>query len=233
MFAAEHTDGARAIKILHRELAERPEQVELFEAEAALAGRLDHPNLIRATDSGRIDGRHYIAMELCDGTSLGQRLAAGTVDRIDAVRIAIDLCAALEAMHAAGYAHCDVSPSNILLRGDGRTSLTDFGVSGELGRPQRQVRGTFAYMSPEQAKGEPLDPASDVFAVGVVLWEMLSGTRLFRRSAQYLTIAAVVEEEAPAVGNEELAPIVARCLEKDPARRFGSARELRLALPRV
>ena len=230
VFVAEHEAGTCAIKRLHRELAERPEQLALFRAEAALARQLSHSNVVKVIDSGEVDGEHFIAMELVRGPNLVERRESGPVSRSQALRVAIDVCAALDHIHDSGFVHCDVSPSNILLNQEGSAKLTDLGVASQLGTRQPDVRGTFAYMSPEQAKGETLSRSSDVFAVGVVLWELLMNARLFRRGAQYLTIAAVVEDPAPSIGDDALAPVLARALRKRAAERYSSCAELANAL---
>jgi eukaryotic-like serine/threonine-protein kinase len=213
------------IKRLHRELARLPEHVELFREEGRLAQHFSHPNLVKAFDAGDVGRDHYIAMELVRGPNLLQLrgLERPTVARV--VDIVIDIATGLDQVHQAGRLHCDVSPSNILA-GPERALLTDFGVATLAGHAQRgTVRGTFGYMSPEQARGEPLDRRSDVFSLGIVLWELLKHEPLFQRRERYLTLAAVVEDGVPPLGDAALAPlepVVQRALAKDPAERFES-----------
>jgi serine/threonine-protein kinase len=233
-------DGPLVVKRLHRELARRPAHVELFIEEGHMAQRFAHPNLVHAFDAGSLerDGGerdYFIAMDLVRGPNLAQLSARGPVPARAVWRIATDLCAALGHMHASGVVHCDVSPTNILI-GPERTQLTDFGVANPIGRPQPQVRGTIAYMSPEQARGQPLDGRSDVFSIGVVSWELLARRPLFMRSAPYLTLAAVVEDPVPAVAEDgdpslaALAAILRRALERDVQRRWASCEQMAAAL---
>ena len=237
---AEDGDGQFVVKRLHRELARRPAHVELFADEGKVAQRFAHPNLVHAFDAGSIErGRgerdHYIAMDLVRGPNLAQLAARGPMPAGAVLRIARDLCAALGHMHAAGVVHCDVSPTNILI-GPERTQLTDFGVTNPSGRPQPQVRGTVAYMSPEQARGQPIDGRSDIFSIGVVCWELLARRPLFLRRAPYLTLAAVVEDPVPAFddgGDPSPAALVAvlrRALERDVDRRWASCEQMAAAL---
>jgi serine/threonine protein kinase len=252
VFLARRSAGERAadadgepivIKRLHRELAHRPAHVQLFEEEGRMARRFRHPNLVRAFDAGEVERPaqsaeapdHYIAMELVRGPNLAQLLERGPLSPRVALRIAADLCSGLQHMHAGGVVHCDVSPTNILI-GPDRVQLTDFGVTNPVGEPQPQVRGTLPYMSPEQARGLPVDGRSDVFAVGAILWELLARRPLFLRGAPYLSLAAVVEDPAPdlvAAAGPALAALaapLARALAKDPAERLLSCADLAAAL---
>jgi serine/threonine protein kinase len=232
------------VKRLHRELARRPAHVEMFVDEGKMALRFAHPNLVHAFDAGSIvrergERDHYIAMDLVRGPNLAQLAARGPLPVRAVVRIARDLCAALGHMHAAGVVHCDVSPTNILI-GPERTQLTDFGVSNPSGQPQPQVRGTIAYMSPEQARGEPIDGRSDVFSIGVVSWELLARRPLFLRAAPYLTLAAVVEDPVPAFDDDDhgggdpslvaLVAVLRRALERDVSRRWATCEQMAAAL---
>jgi serine/threonine protein kinase len=231
------------VKRLLRELARRPEHVEMFIEEGRMARRLRHENLVRAFDAGTVEGvlrgpgrdlryeDHYIAMELVAGPNLAQLAGRGPVPARAALRVAADLCAGLEHMHREGVVHCDVSPTNVLV-GPDRALLTDFGAASRLGLPQRRVSGTVPYMSPEQARGLAVDARSDLFAVGVILWELLAGRPLFQRAAPYLTLAAVVEDPAPLLDGElaAIAPILARALAKNPDERQVSCAELGAAL---
>ena len=233
-------DGQFVVKRLHRELARRPAHVELFADEGKVAQRFAHPNLVHAFDAGSIErGRgerdHYIAMDLVRGPNLGQLAARGPVPAGAVLRIARDLCAALGHMHAAGVVHCDVSPTNSLI-GPERTQLTDFGVTNPSGQSQPQVRGTVAYMSPEQARGQPIDGRADIFSIGVVGWELLARRPLFLRAAPYLTLAAVVEDPVPAFDDggdpslTALAAVLRRALERDVTRRWATCEQMSAAL---
>jgi serine/threonine protein kinase len=209
-------DGApRAIKRLHRALAHHPDQVELFRQEARLARDLVHPGLVRALDAGQIGDDHYIALELVAGPTLAD-LERPTVPR--AVAIVTEVAAALDHLHRHGWVHADVNPSNILVGAEG-TKLIDLGVATPLGQAQPAVRGTFGYMSPEQVRGEPLDARSDVFALAVVLWELVAGRPLFQRRERHLTLAATVEDPAPLLGYPTLDPFLQSALAKSPTER--------------
>jgi serine/threonine-protein kinase len=223
---------AVVVKRLRRELARHPEHVELFREEARLAQSFFHENLVHAFDTGQSDGDHFIAMDLVPGPNLSQQTAAEPLGADAAVRLVVEIAQGLDHVHRAGFVHCDVSPSNILV-GPERAQLTDFGVASAAGHKQRQVRGTFGYMSPEQARGESLDRRSDVFSLGIVLWELLSGAPLVHRKERYLTLAAVVEDAAPLLGDPALGPlesVVQRALAKDPAERHESCEALSAAL---
>jgi serine/threonine protein kinase len=217
-----------AVKRIWREMARYPEVHELLAEEGALAAQLRHPNVARVFDVGAVGGRPYIAMEYVPGADLAhliERARPGKLEPGCALRIGLDVCAALAHVHEARardgrtwhVVHGDVTPTNILVSTGGVAKLIDFSVAvlrdaaadragatppaGGDDAPGSTVRGTYAYMSPEQARGEPVDQRTDVFALGVVLWELLSGKRLFRRQANYLTLAAVVEDEAPALAS--------------------------------
>jgi serine/threonine-protein kinase len=228
-------DGERrplVIKRLHRELARLPEHVELFREEGRLAQQLEDRHLVHAFEAGQVGDHHYIAMELVQGPNLAQLLALERPPVARALAIVCEVASGLDHVHRSGLVHCDVGPSNILV-GPERTQLTDFGVASAAGHPQRQVRGTFAYMSPEQARGERLDRRSDVFSLGAVLWELLKHAPLFQRRERYLTLAAVVEDPTPSIDDAGLAPlepILQRALAKDPADRFESCLTMVAAL---
>jgi serine/threonine-protein kinase len=248
-----------AVKRISREMSSYPELLELFAKEGRLATRFDHPNVVRTMDTGEVGGRPYMAMEYVPGADL-----AHLRDRVarsppgPAVRVILDMCRALQYVHdltgdagrPLNIVHGDVTPANILLSVNGVAKISDFSVASSSARDPgappgtTTVRGTYAYMSPEQVRGQPMDRRSDVFALGVVLWELLSGKRLFRRRASYLTLAAVVEDEAPPLaamsdamlGQSTAAamdPILSRSLAKDRDKRYGRAAELAAALEPV
>jgi serine/threonine-protein kinase len=211
------------------ELRVHPEALDLFTAEARLAARCAHPHVSAIVGSGQDGDERWISMEHLDGGDLTAfagpaPLAAATGA---ALRALLDLLAALEHVHACGVVHADVNPRNVLLRGRGEAVLIDFGVACEIGGgPIKPARGTWAYMSPEQVRGEPMDGRSDVFAAGVVLWELAAGRRLFRRDQSWLTMAAVVEEEPPPLADHEVDAICRAALTKDRDRRTPSAAAL-------
>jgi serine/threonine protein kinase len=230
-------DGTTAaIKRLHTHLARNDEGLRQFAVEQLLATTLPrHPNLVRAIESGTIEGRPYIALELAAGEDLRRIIAplpmpsgvtpVGVVlAPARALAIVRAACDAASHLHANGWVHGDINPSNLIVDGD-RTMLVDLGVSRKIGEAGA-VRGTHAYMAPEQVRGEAWTPATDVFALGIVLWELLAGTRLFHRGPPWLSMAAVVEVAAPALADPVLDTIVQAALAKDPARRIASAAEL-------
>lgn len=240
-----------AVKRVSREMAQYQQVFDLFAREGELGALMRHPNVVRIFDYGTISGRPYIAMEYIPGADLAHligRLAPATVPTCVIAKLILDLCAALQYVHDAcdaggrplGVVHGDVTPTNILVSTDGEAKLIDFSVaSSDLGSGRDStVRGTYAYMSPEQVRGEVIDRRSDVFSLGVVLWELLAGRRLFRRNANYLTLAAVVEDPVPRLaelglalpGVERLDGVLMRALAKQREERYGQVAELAAAL---
>jgi serine/threonine protein kinase len=178
-----------------------------------------------AFDDGGAEG--YLAMPRIDGPDLRARLAAGELARPAWLAIAAEVAGGLAHLHAHGWVHGDVNPANILLGRRGAV-LCDLGVARRTGEAG-PVRGTAAYMAPEQVKGERWTTAVDVFALGVVVWELSAGGRLFARAAPYLAMAAIVETTAPALVDPALAALVAAALSPDAAAR-PTAAELAAAL---
>src|SRR5258708_11969149 len=220
-----------AIKVSASEFSER------FEREAKAIAALNHPNICQIYDIGP----NYLVMEFIEGTPLRGPLP---LDR--ALRYAVQICDALDAAHKKSITHRDLKPGNILVTASG-VKLLDFGLAkkGTASVPPAPdaatqtrdltevgtVLGTAAYMSPEQAKGEPTDARSDIFSFGVVLYEMLSGRRAFSRNSAIETMAAIVRDEpAPLDAPSSLSAIVTRCLRKAPAERFQTVAEVRVAL---
>ena len=211
-------DSPIAVKRLHLHATREPEAVALFEAEAELTTTLPaHPRLVRGLERGVIGDRPFIAMALIDGRDLRGELHA-PVDVARATAIVLDACAALAHLHAHGWIHGDVGPANLIVDDLGRATLCDLGVARRIGAPG-PVRGTHAYMAPEQVRGEPWTPATDVFALGVLLWELVTGARLFYRGASYLTMAAVMETTPPPLLDDALDAIARAALAKDPSAR--------------
>ncbi|MGF1464957.1 MAG: protein kinase [Sandaracinaceae bacterium] len=226
--------------------------VEMFLHEGKVGQRLRHPNLVVIHGFGELEGAHYIAMEWVDGVSLGKLIrrarSFGGVPPDIACAIAADVAAALAHAHQAtdeagrplALVHRDVTPDNVMISFEGRVKLLDFGIAKASTRVQRTqagvVKGKFAYMSPEQCRGQDVDRRTDLFALGVCLHETLTGQPLYVRDTEFETMEAIVHGEVPrlpadgSAEGEELAAIVARCLAKDPRQRFGSAQELRTAL---
>ena len=225
--AAAGPAGAAVVKRLHAHAAREPALRALFAGEATLTCALPpHPGVVRGLDHDLADERPWLALAHVAGCDLRDRLARAA----PAAEVAALLGPIAEAaahLHAHGWVHGDLGPANVLTGASGAVVI-DLGVARRLGEPG-PVRGTAAYMAPEQVRGEPWTAAVDVFALGVLAWELSRGARLFHRGASYLSMAAVVEAEAPPLPDPALAPIVARALAKNPAAR-PSARELAAAL---
>jgi serine/threonine-protein kinase len=242
-----------AVKMVHANLADDDKLIAAFRAEAELGARLVHGNIVQVFDFGRVDDTYFFAMEFVDGDTLSHLLkrarAANTrIPAHVACAIADDLLAALHHAHAEArdslgrvlrVIHRDLGPANLIVSTSGVTKLADFGIARALRGSQAAatttVVGHVDHMAPEQLNGEPLDPRCDLFAAGVLLWEMLCGRALFRRESDGATIAAVLRSEIPAPSSvhADLAPldaVVLRALERDRDRRFASALEMKRAL---
>jgi serine/threonine protein kinase len=180
-----------ALKMLPLEFQHDAERVRWFEREARAAAALNHPNIITVHEIGESDGRIFIASELIEGETLAQRLAHGAISVAETSRIGSQIASALAAAHAAGIVHRDLKPANIMLRADGNVKVLDFGLArlsrppgsfGETDETETQtvpgrIMGTLSYMSPEQARGEVVDARSDLWSLGVVMYECLAGRR--------------------------------------------------------
>ncbi len=228
-------DELVALKLIRPELAADGAMVARFRSEVKLARRVTHRHVARIFEVGTLDGEAYFTMELVEGPSLAQRLRAGRRPWRDAVEVAHALALALEAAHAAGVIHRDVKPDNVLLEDGGRVVLTDFGIAAARASAGGGLAGTPAYMAPEQLAGDPPTAAVDVYALGVVLHEMLTGLPAWRGHLAEL-LAAKQACEALEVGLPEIDPaladVVRRATARDPARRIRSASELRGLLTR-
>ena len=219
-----------AVKRLHTHLARNDEGLRQFAVEQLLATTLPrHPNVVHGLEAGEVEGRPYVALELLAGEELRRILVSPqgpvVIPRGRAVAIVAAACDAAAHLHGEGWVHGDICPANLIVdaKPDGdRVVLIDLGVARAIGEAG-SVRGTHAYMAPEQVKGEAWTRATDVFALGVVLWELIAGERLFHRGPPWLTMAAVVEAPVPALPDASLDAIVQRALAKDPAERIPTA----------
>ncbi len=206
-----------AVKLLADNLAADGELRERFLREASIATRLDHPNVVEVLDTGETGGRPYIVMELVDGSSLAADLArCRSLDEERAVDVTLQLSAALAYAHELAIVHRDVKPANVLLTRDGRVKLADFGIARGLGdgatlTSAGSVLGTVAYLSPEQARGDAIGTASDIWSLGIVIQEMTTGARP--------GATAAIEPLEGSWVPSRLGKVVERCLEHDPAER--------------
>jgi beta-lactam-binding protein with PASTA domain/tRNA A-37 threonylcarbamoyl transferase component Bud32 len=235
-----------ALKVLHARFSEDRAFVERFKREAQAAANLNHPNIVSLFDYGADDGAYFIVMELIDGKSLSDILRdEGALMPERAAEIAADVAKALSRAHTGGLVHRDIKPSNIMITTSGQTKVTDFGIARALGSDGDQtmtqtgmVIGTAAYFSPEQAQGNPVDARSDVYALGVVLYEMLAGRAPFTGETPLAVAYKHVREDPIAPSNvnpdvpKPLDAITMKALAKNPDNRFSSATEMQEDLER-
>ncbi len=226
-----------ALKRLHTHLARNDEGLAQFTLEQQLATTLPrHPNVVHAYEAGDVDGRPYVAMELAPGEDLRRIIAPpptrddtspprAILPRARILSIIVATCRAAAHLHAHGWVHGDINPSNLIVDDADHVTLVDLGIARAVGEAG-PVRGTHAYMAPEQVRGEAWTARTDVFALGVVLWELVTGARLFHRGPTWLSMAAVVEAPAPPLPDPALDAIVQAALHKDPEKRLASPAEL-------
>jgi len=240
-----------AVKILPESFAGDSERLRRFEQEARAVAALNHPNILAIHDIGEQGGAPYIVSELLEGESLRAALDRGALPVRKTVEYGVQIAHGLAAAHEKGVVHRDLKPENIFLTKDGRTKILDFGLAKLAQIPSQSsneltlttlhteagvVMGTASYMAPEQVRGEAVDARTDIFAFGAVLYEMLSGSRAFRRDTAAETMTAVLKDDPPELSgpvrvvSSTLDRIVRRCLEKNPEERFQSARDLSFAL---
>jgi eukaryotic-like serine/threonine-protein kinase len=236
-----------AVKILPAELASDPDRLRRFKQEAQAASALSHPHILAVFDF-RSEGRTcYLVTELLEGETLRARLAGGALPVRRAVEIAIQIARGLAAAHEQGIVHRDLKPENLFLTRDGQVKILDFGLAklpppGSAtglaaattvpGTEPGVVMGTAPYMAPEQAKGLPVDARADLFSLGAILYEMLSGRRAFQGGSSAEVLSAVLRQDPPELEGTPLAVelVVRHCLEKDREARFQSARDFAFAL---
>jgi serine/threonine-protein kinase PpkA len=228
-----NSDRQLVLKVLHQVADSATGKIlDRFLREYELIARLDHPNVVRIHDFGVADDHAYIAMEYCGGGSLKRRIGAG-MDRYEAYRLMRDIAGALGVLHAAGILHRDLKPTNVLFRDDGSLALIDFGLAKQVAL-QAEVTGAGAifgtpyYMSPEQGHGEAVDVRGDIYSLGVIFYEMLTGLKPFDGETAMTVI--VKHRQAPVPGLptslREFQPLIQRMLAKQPAERFQTVEEL-------
>ena len=228
-----------AVKVLHREISDQPDQIERFRREARAVAQLSHPNVVAVIDAGEDGGHPYIVFEYVDGETLKQRIDAqsGRLPLDEATAYAIEIGRGLAAAHAAGIVHRDVKPQNVLIDAEGRAKVTDFGIARSLESDgltkTGRVLGTTDYVSPEQAMGQDVDARSDIYSLGVVLYEMLTGEvpvqgRNRRRrgdEARQRADARRAERRRRDVSSA-LAAVVERSTAKEPEKRYRDMNEM-------
>src|SRR5258705_1648213 len=230
-------DRAVAVKVMHREMSEQPDQLERFRQEARAVAKLSHPNVVAVIDAGEDGGHPYIVFEYVDGETLKQRInRLGRLPVQEAVAYAIEIGRGLEPAHARSMVHRDIKPQNVLIDTEGRAKVTDFGIARQIEQQgvtaTGRVLGTTDYVSPEQAMGQDVDPRSDVYSLGVVLYEMLTGDVPFRAETQVGVAMKHVNEPMPDVQarrpevSAAVASVVDRATTKDPRDRYGTVAEM-------
>ncbi len=230
-----------ALKFLPKALSEDPLRLERFYAEVRIARHVSHPNVCRVYDIAELDGQHYLSMEYVDGEDLASLLKRiGHLPNDKALEIARQLCAGLAAAHDKGVLHRDLKPSNVMIDGRGRARITDFGlaVAADEAAAGGEISGTPAYMAPEQLAGKGASVRSDIYALGLVLYELYTGRKAFGEAATLDELKRKKEEGTPTALSEitrDVDPIVERiilrCLDKDPRARPASAIQVASALP--
>lgn len=227
-----------ALKVLHENFARDTEFVERFRREASSAGGLQHPNVVGIFDRGEVEDTYYIAMEYVEGSSLKDLVDQG-LSMTDAIEVTRQLLSAAEFAHGRGIVHRDLKPMNVLIDRSGRVRVTDFGIARAGGSEITQtgsVMGTAQYLSPEQAQGMDVTATSDVYSIGVMLFEMLTGRVPFEGDSAVAIALKQVSESPPAPSSIKpaippaLDSVVLRALAKDPANRYQSAAEMLSAL---
>ena len=248
-------DREVAIKVLPREMANDPMHLSRLEREAKAIAALSHPNILEVYDFGSVDGTAFVVTELLEGKTLRERLNEGAIGSRKAAEFGRQIARGLASAHDKGVVHRDIKPENLFVTAEGRVKILDFGLAtdrldreaagrgGDSGGATRTslttpgtVLGTVDYMSPEQVRGEPVDARSDLFSLGSVLYEMVSGARPFRRDSSAETMAGILKDEPAELSSlsdevpPALATIIRRCMEKHPAERFHSAHDLAFSL---
>jgi serine/threonine-protein kinase len=233
----ETLDRSVAVKVMHREMSEQEDQLQRFRQEARAVAKLTHPNVVAVIDAGEDGGHPYIVFEYVKGETLKQRISrVGALDTQEAIAYAIEVARGLSVAHARNMVHRDIKPQNVLIDEEGRAKLTDFGISRQLEQAgvtaTGRVLGTTDYVAPEQAMGKGVDPRSDIYSLGVVLYEMLIGQVPFHADSQVGVAMKHVNEELPDVqrrrpeASAAVALVVERATAKNPDERYQTVAEM-------
>jgi serine/threonine-protein kinase len=230
-------DRPVAVKVMHREMSEQADQLERFRQEARAVAKISHPNVVAVIDAGEDGGYPYIVFEYVEGETLKARInRVGALDVQEALAYAIEVARGLTVAHARRMVHRDIKPQNVLIDAEGRAKLTDFGISRQLEKEGMtatgRVLGTTDYVAPEQAMGHGADQRSDIYSLGVVLFEMLTGHVPFQADSQVGVAMKHVNEELPDVQGDRpeisaaTALVVERATAKDPSKRYADIGEM-------
>src|ERR1700682_1597769 len=248
VYRAEDTALGRtvALKFLPPQIVHDPKQVQRFREEARTASALNHPNICTIYEVAEEQGEMFIAMEFVEGRPLSEAIRDGRVSTSSVVRYARQIAGALEHAHARGVIHRDLKPLNIVITPDGDAKILDFGLAkrtdpNDINRKTLQavtattvgLAGTMPYMSPEQLEGGDASARSDIWALGIVMYEMAAGVKPFSGDNLYRLCTGIINEPIPALPETVppgLAAVIRRCLEKEPSRRYQRAGEVRAAL---
>lgn len=245
-------DRMVAVKVLSEAFTRDPGRLARFEREAKVVATLSHPNILAIHDIGAYEGAPYMVTELLEGETLRQKLAAGTLSIRKTLDFALQVARGLAAAHEKGIVHRDLKPENLFVSKDGRVKILDFGIAKQAQTEESSpggdpglaatasfataegiIIGTAAYMAPEQVRGRPADPRSDLFAFGALIYELLSGKVPFQGDTNSDIMVAILREDPPPLPESvppALSRLVQHCLEKDPEDRFQSARDLAFSL---
>src|SRR4029434_3975422 len=246
-----------AIKVLSQEYSTNKDRLHRFDQEASAASNLNHANILTNHEVCEDDGRHYIATEYIDGVTLRRKIAGSQLASAEVLDVAVQVASALEEAHSAGIVHRDIKPDNIMIRRNGYVKVLDFGLAKLTETVDRTpsdaeastrvmvhtdagvVLGTSHYMSPEQARGKPVDARSDIWSLGVVIYEMVAGRTPFEGETSTDVIVAITQKEPPPLARfaptvpAELDWIVNKALRKDRDERYQTIRELLTDLRRL
>lgn len=244
-----HLDRVVALKVLPADKVSDPDRKRRFVQEARAASALNHAGIVTVFDIDEVDGISFIAMEFVSGRTLDAVIPRKGMRLGEALRIGIQVADALARAHAAGIVHRDLKPGNVMITDDGQAKVLDFGLAKLTEPPQSDedamartitaegmIVGTAGYMSPEQAEGRPADARADIFSFGCLLYEMLTGERAFRGNSPGSTIASILRDEPKPPSSvvadlpADADKVIRRCLRKDPARRFQTMADLKVAL---